>query len=204
MTTCLHLDYRNLFAIDYTKDHTVTCEEFAKIWQNLDEKTWQVSLMSSMSTRSDTYDTNRSTRSGGSTRTRRSLPSRHQLEQRWCSTSVYHASFVSHRDILKPTRLRNFQGQNPGAREPCGHVAHRIRLYDSVVDWIGLYHTQSLSIQISLMQSLSIWFFRARKNKIYVIQCTRNPIQRKLNQNEYFPDYCTQLYVNNSIQSDPT
>ena len=38
-----YIDYRNLFAIDYLKDHEVTCDKFAKIWLDLDDVTCQVS-----------------------------------------------------------------------------------------------------------------------------------------------------------------
>ncbi len=30
---------RNLFAIDYLRDYRVTCEEYAKVWAELDEET---------------------------------------------------------------------------------------------------------------------------------------------------------------------
>ncbi len=36
------VDYRNLYAIDFLKDHEVTCDEFAKVWIKLDEATRKV------------------------------------------------------------------------------------------------------------------------------------------------------------------
>ena len=38
-----YIDYRNLFAINYLKDHEVTHDKFAKIWLDLDNATRQVS-----------------------------------------------------------------------------------------------------------------------------------------------------------------
>ena len=37
------INYRNLYAIDFLKDHEVTRKEFAKVWIELDEATHKVS-----------------------------------------------------------------------------------------------------------------------------------------------------------------